>query len=106
MENNTNIPVKPTGGKWEYKIYDNETFQEIEIKVGDLRTCVIPYLEAPAEANAAHIVKCVNSHEILLEALKNVLLVIDNSDEWWIDCPNKGGFDRNKIEEAIHLAIK
>jgi hypothetical protein len=40
----------------------------------------------------------------LLEACKNVLEVIDESEEWWMDCPDKGGFDRDKIENVINKA--
>jgi hypothetical protein len=42
----------------------------------------------------------------LLEVLKYVLTRIENSEEWWMDCPNKGGFDTEKIEAAIANAEK
>jgi hypothetical protein len=61
-----------TGGKWEYKIYDNEIFKEIEIGIDGLRTCVIPYLEAPAEANAQRIVTCVNNFDSMYRFIKEL----------------------------------
>lgn len=40
-------------------------------------------------------------NERLREALKYVLETIEENGEWWIDCPNKGGFDTEKIEAAL-----
>jgi hypothetical protein len=42
----------------------------------------------------------------LLEALEYVLNVITESDQWWMDSPNKGGFDVNKIKSAINKATE
>jgi len=52
-------------------------------------------------ANAAFIVKAVNAHEGLVAALRDVLGRMENHDAWWIDSPNKGGFDRDMIEAAL-----
>jgi hypothetical protein len=35
-----------------------------------------------AEANAAHIVRCVNSHAALVAALEHIASMDDESDEW------------------------
>lgn len=40
----------------------------------------------------------------LLEALKYVANRIEASDEWWMDCPNRGGFDLEMINAAIAKA--
>jgi hypothetical protein len=40
----------------------------------------------------------------LLEALKDVLARIQNSGEWWMDEPTRGGFDVEKICAAIAKA--
>jgi len=40
----------------------------------------------------------------LLEALQSVMKWIDASEHWWIDCPNKGGFDVESIKAAIRKA--
>ena len=37
----------------------------------------------------------------LREALQSVLKVIKESDMWWIDCPDRGGFDAIAIEEVL-----
>lgn len=41
----------------------------------------------------------------LLAALDNVLKQMDHDDApWWIDSPDRGGFDREEIEAAIRQA--
>lgn len=40
----------------------------------------------------------------LLEALDYVQKVISNIDAWWIDIPDKGGFDISIIKSAIKKA--
>ena len=41
----------------------------------------------------------------LLEALQYVITVIKDDDlPWWMDCPDKGGFDVEKLETAIEKA--
>jgi len=41
---------------------------------------------------------------VLLDALKYVMEVIEESSEWWMTCQSKGGFDTDKIESAIEQA--
>jgi len=40
----------------------------------------------------------------LLEALQDVLSRIEKSEEWWMDCPDRGGFDAEVIRAAIAKA--
>jgi hypothetical protein len=40
----------------------------------------------------------------LLEALQDVLSRIKKSEEWWMDCPDRGGFDAEAIGAAIAKA--
>lgn len=40
----------------------------------------------------------------LLEALQDVLKRIENSDEWWMDNPDRGGFDAEMIKAIIAKA--
>ena len=40
----------------------------------------------------------------LLAALIDVLNRIDSSDEWWMDCPDRGGFDAESIRFIIDKA--
>lgn len=35
------------------------------------------------------------------ELLKEILSWIENSGEWWLDDPGRGGFDSEKIERAL-----
>lgn len=37
-------------------------------------------------------------------ALERVLATIENADEWWIDYPNKGGFDAIEIADVLAKA--
>ena len=40
----------------------------------------------------------------LLEQLQDVLARIEKSEEWWMDCPDRGGFDADAIRSAIAKA--
>lgn len=42
----------------------------------------------------------------LLKMLEYVLNKIQESDHWWMDCPNKGGFDAVGIEQLIKEATE
>lgn len=42
----------------------------------------------------------------MLECLKEIKKTIESSEHWWMDCPNKGGFDLEKIEELIKKATE
>lgn len=54
-----------------------------------------------ASANAAHIVTCVNSHDALVEALRDVSKRIAESDQWWMGSKDRGGFDVDMIDKAL-----
>lgn len=41
----------------------------------------------------------------LLRVLEHVRHVIENSDHWWMDCPDKGGFDLEEIKDTISKAL-
>lgn len=53
-----------------------------------------------------HIVPLFKAAPRMLEVLKDVLRRISDSDEWWMDCPERGGFDKEAIEAAIAGAAK
>jgi hypothetical protein len=40
----------------------------------------------------------------LLDSLKDALKTIEASDHWWMDCPDKGGFNADTIRAAIAKA--
>lgn len=42
-----------------------------------------------------------NDVAALVEALKDVSRRIKDSDNWWIDCPDRGGFDALMIDAAL-----
>ena len=52
-------------------------------------------------ANANFIVRACNNHYKLLDALKDVKKRVDDSDEWWMDSPDRGGIDMEVVEKAI-----
>ncbi len=37
----------------------------------------------------------------LLEVCKEIAEVVKNSDEWWMDSPDRGGIDLDKLEQTI-----
>lgn len=45
-----------------------------------------------------------NLQKELVRVLESVLKVIDESEHWWIDCPNRGGFDVSQIVEVLAKA--
>lgn len=51
-------------------------------------------------ANAILIAEAPN----MLKALEYVIKRIDEIEEWWIDSPDRGGFDTDLIEAAIDKA--
>jgi len=64
-------------------------------EIATVWTCCLP-----TEANA----KLISAAPDMLEALKYVTKIIEDSEAWWMTCPGKGGFDLNIIESAIKKA--
>lgn len=42
----------------------------------------------------------------LVEALKDVADRIEKSENWWMDCPDRGGFDVDLINSALATLTK
>ena len=40
----------------------------------------------------------------MLEELVKAVKIIENSDAWWMDCPDKGGFDLDSLTTIINKA--
>jgi hypothetical protein len=55
--------------------------------------------------DAKAIALAVNNHDKLVELLEGVKKVVDDSDMWWMDCPDRGGIDLEAIDAALQ-AIK
>jgi hypothetical protein len=55
-------------------------------------------------AEAKKIAALWDSSQDLLEALKYVKHKIQHSEHWWMDVPNKGGFDLHYINNVIAKA--
>ena len=53
------------------------------------------------KANALYTALSVNNLAILAQTLEYVLEKINTSENWWMDCPDSGGFDTVKIEAAL-----
>jgi hypothetical protein len=58
----------------------------------------------PFHAIYAALAAPTHRERVLLEALKDVSRRIKESDEWWMDCPDRGGFDAMMIDAAIAQA--
>jgi len=54
------------------------------------------------DANA----KLIASASEMLEKLIEIEKWLENHEEWWIDCPNKGGFDQESIQSLIKKATE
>jgi hypothetical protein len=48
-----------------------------------------------------YVVKASNNLPLAVELLEKILKVIETSEHWWMDCPNKGGFDIEEIKEFL-----
>ncbi len=55
-------------------------------------------------ANAEYIVRACNAFPKLVEMIKDFASRIRDSEEWWMDWPDMGGFDLDAIEVFIALA--
>lgn len=42
--------------------------------------------------------------ELLAELIK-AMKIIEESDEWWMDSPDRGGFDTESMDAAINKAL-
>ena len=75
---------------------------EIAVLTGEIRCA--------KKADADFIVAACNSARSLLEdneRLRELLFkvkgVIESSDEWWMDCPDRGGFDLDEINSVLSI---
>lgn len=57
-----------------------------------------------SKTNARKLEKRMNSHDALVAVLLEIKHKIIESGEWWMDCPDRGGFDLEAIESALKLA--
>jgi hypothetical protein len=62
-------------------------------------------IECLYSGDAKAIALAVNNHDKLVELLEGVKKVVDDSDMWWMDCPDRGGIDLEAIDAALQ-AIK
>lgn len=78
----TAIPWEPTGNGEPVKNIKDPIFYKLGIKHGGIRVAEAHGIgEEEAKANAAFIVKAVNSHDELVEALKSVLDTIESYNQ-------------------------
>lgn len=84
----------------EQSIKEKIAFQEYE-KVGDDK--LFPS-HTDKDIWVAGFVACLEMNSDLLKALEYVQRTISESEAWWMDCPNKGGFDTEIIDKAINKA--
>ncbi len=104
------METKHTKGTWEYSYTtDDESNSEVAISFIETKKFSIgiihdknDFTEQEATANA----KLMASAPELLEVLIEIQNRIIDSDEWWMDAPDRGGFDLEKINEIIEKATK
>ena len=66
--------------------------------------CEVDRQDGIDDANAEFVCRAVNAHDALLAVLQYVSEWADKSEDWWINCPDRGGLDAEKIDAAIALA--
>ena len=57
--------------------------------------------ELEKEAELALIEALLQNNREMREALKMVSGVIENSEAWWINCPDAGGIDEDMVDHAL-----
>ncbi len=104
--------MKHTKGKWKIDGGTNKKGDLFIWKTGEYYgghaiATIHGEIEEGAEANAEHIVRCVNSHDALLEACKEMVKcdgtqcgVCD------LDCPSGGNIPIQHIKQALAQAEK
>lgn len=45
-----------------------------------------------------------DSHDALVEALEDVRRRVDDHECWWMNCPDRGGIDMDKVNAALSAA--
>ena len=90
MSNEMNLPWEVCHNSWEVStIYDCNEYPVCSIRIDpDVTEHTQDILERAKEERAAHIVKCVNAHEDLVEALQSI-------SEYW---------NGNRNDTAMHDA--
>lgn len=88
--------------KWDYSQNTDDEIAVFSVE-SNANICIISD-DIPvkaAECYAKQIALEHNAYPQMYEALKDVLERVDKCDAWWIDCPDKGGIDTDRIEQAI-----
>ncbi len=76
--------------------------EELTTSFYHIKDLIFPYTKDEAD----YIVQVINSHKNLIKACEYALEVIEKNDNWWIDCPEKGGFDTEIFEQVLKEADK
>lgn len=102
------MPNSFTPGPWFVEDNDRAISSNAATDIALVNMANIRYgWDGPDFLTASH--RAANAHLIaaapeLLEQLQDVLARIEKSEEWWMDCPDRGGFDANAIRSAIAKA--
>ncbi len=84
--------------EFELEMIDRHLFDEFNIEA-TRSFCTEDTIEAKRLLRICDMLK---ENTRLREALEYVQKHIeDDLDHWWIDCPDKGGFDTDRIEQAL-----
>lgn len=70
------LNIVKDGGDWDYQIRT----EELSGRIGKHIATTNKYLEGKGEANAKHIVKCVNMHDELVRLLRATSEYLDSGD--------------------------
>lgn len=101
MKNAITQPQHTQGRNW---LRESPNSIWVEIMADETHVATIPYKTKEQQANAQRIVKTVNMHDELVKMLNEIKETINKSEEWWMDNPDKGGFDLVKKEALLKQA--
>lgn len=90
---------KFTPGPWHVS---NENALRIRSDQSFVTVATAGYVTDEEELATAYLIS--SAPELLAELIK-ARKIIEESDEWWMDSPDRGGFDTESMDAAINKAL-
>jgi hypothetical protein len=91
------IKLKHTPGPWKASVNNNGNIWIHSDNVSFIAGVMGPHERRQINPNA----RLIAAAPEMLEALINLYKQIEDSDYWWMQYPERGGFDQEKIEQLI-----
>jgi hypothetical protein len=95
--------TKHTQGPWQINPYNRGTIStNVHDPIKSRTICMVAGGDKESAAN----LKLIEQAPALLETLKEIQKIIKDHEEWWMTCPDRGGFDLEKIDSIIKQATE